>query len=93
MFRKFFRIRLESLFYFFHLHFYLFPLGLVPAMGLMVTLFFSSFTNISGLDPTKEKSPNSSSSKFKKKRKEKGLSFLMIYITQMEEDGNLALNL
>ena len=29
-----------------------FPLGLVPAIGLIVTLFFETFTNISGLAPT-----------------------------------------
>ena len=42
----------------------------------MVTLFFSSLTKISGLEPTNEKSPNSLSSKFKKNKKGEGFRLL-----------------
>ena len=62
-------------------------------MGLTVTLFFSTFTKISGLDPTKEKLPYSLSSKFKKNKKGEGFKPLNDLYNSKGGKTNFDLNL
>ena len=64
------------------------PLFLVPAIGLIVILSSLSLTNISGLDPTKEKS-----SKFNINKKGEGLSFLKDLYSEKGFCLNFFLNL